>query len=133
MELNIIKGDMRNLPYEEESFSFAFCHHTIHHLCKRDIVKVMKEMERVLVPSGLIYVNFPPYDSIGYGVGEEKEKGEFITEIEGEEVMHCFFEDNEADAYFQNFDIISKRKWILLKNEGWVDNIAMIEYIARKK
>ncbi len=133
MQLNIIKGDMRNLPYEDESFSFVFSHHTIHHLCKKDIEKVIKEMKRVLVSDGLIYVNFPPYDSRGYGVGEEKEKGEFVIDIEGEEVLHCFFEDNEADDYFKDFDIISKKKWILLKNEGWVDNVAMIEYIARKK
>ncbi len=133
MRLNIIKGDMRNLPYEGEYFSFVFSHHTIHHLCKKDIAITMMEMERVLVPGGLIYVNFPPYESNGYGVGEEREKGEFVMDIEGEEVMHCFFEDDEAEEYFRNFEIISKRKWILLKNEGWVDNVAMIEYVARKK
>ena len=133
MQLNIINGDMRNLPYEDESFSFVFSHHTIHHLCKKDIAIVMKEMERVLVSGGLIYVNFPPYESRGYGAGEEREKGEFVIVIEGEEVMHCFFEDDEAEDFFKNFDIISKKKWILLKNEGWVDNVAMIEYIAKKK
>jgi len=36
MQFNIIKGDMRELPYEDESFSFVFSHHTIHHLCKND-------------------------------------------------------------------------------------------------
>jgi len=35
--------------------------------------------------------------------------------------------------YFENFDFISIRKWVLLKNEGWVDDIGMIEYIAKKQ
>jgi len=36
------------------------------------------------------------------------------------------------DEYFRNFEIISKRKWVLLESEGWGKNMAMIEYIARK-
>ena len=132
MDFNIIKGDMRELPYEAESFSYVFSHHTIFHLCKKDIAKTMKEMERILVPGGLLHVNFPTYDCTGYGVGEEREEGEFVMDHDGEEVMHCFFKDDEAEKYFENFEIISKRKWILLKNEGWVDNMAMIEYVARK-
>ncbi len=133
MEFHIIKGDMRNLPYDDESFSFAFSHHTIFHMNKEDIAKSIKEMERVLVPNGLIYVNFPTYECVGYGEGKEIRKGEFLQMEFGEEVLHSYYEDDEADIYFKSFDIISIRKWILLKNEGWVDNMAMIEYIAKKK
>lgn len=133
MEFNIIQGDMRNLPYDNESFSFVFSHHTIFHMNKEDIEKSIKEMERVLVPNGLIYVNFPTYECVGYGEGKEISKGEFLQVEGGEEVLHSYYEDDEADIYFKNFDIMSIRKWILLKNEGWVDNMAMIEYIAKKK
>jgi len=132
MNFNIIKGDMRNLPYENESFSFVFSHHTVFHLCKKEVARTIKEMERVLMPEGLLFVNFPSYECRGYGVGEEKEKGEFVIDIEGEEVLHSFFKDDEADKYFQNFNIISKKKWVLLKNEGWVDGMAMIEYVGKK-
>jgi ubiquinone/menaquinone biosynthesis C-methylase UbiE len=133
MEFNILKGDMRELPYENESFSFVFSHHTIFHMSKKDVGIAIKEMERVLVSDGLIFINFPSYESIGYGEGKELEKGEFLQIESGEEVLHSYYEDREADMYFENFDLISVRKWILLKNKGWVDNIGMIEYIARKK
>lgn len=32
-----------------------------------------------------------------------------------------------------NFDIIFKKKWFLFNVEGWTRDLAMIEYIARKK
>ena len=133
MDFNIIKGDMRELPYEDQSFSFVFSHHTIFHMSKEEVGKAIKEMERVLVLGGLIFINFPSYDCVGYGEGTEVEKGEFLQMEFGEEVLHSYYEDREADMYFENFDFISIRKWILLKNEGWVDNMGMIEYIARKK
>jgi ubiquinone/menaquinone biosynthesis C-methylase UbiE len=131
--LNIIKGDMRKLPYENECFSFVFSHHTIFHMSKVEVGKAIKEMERVLVPGGLIFINFPSYECVGYGEGKELEKGEFLQMEFGEEVLHSYYEDREADMYFENFDFISIRKWILLKNEGWVDNMGMIEYIVKKK
>lgn len=133
MEFNIIKGDMRELPYEDESFSFVFSHHTIFHMSKREVGKAILEMTRVLVPGGLIFINFPSYDCVGYGEGEEIEKGEFLQMEFGEEVLHSYYEDREADMYFEIFDFISIRKWVLLRNEGWVDNMGMIEYIAKKK
>ncbi len=133
MEFNIIKGDMRELPYENESFSFVFSHHTIFHMLKTNIAISLKEMERVLKPDGLIFVNFPSYECVGYGNGKEVRKGEFITEEHGEEVLHSYYEDDEADVYFENYDIIMKRKFNLLIAANWVNNMVMIEYIAKKK
>ena len=133
MELNIILGDMRELPYEDESFSFVFSHHTIHHMTKKDIAKAMKEMERVLAPGGLIFVNFPSVDCASYDETIDTSSGELVQMHGDEEVIHCFFQDNEADAYFGNFVIKSKNKWKLLINEGWFDGISMINYTAMKK
>lgn len=133
MELNIIKGDMRKLPYEDNSFNFVFSFHTIFHMNKKDVEIAMKEMERVLAPGGLIFIDFPPYESIGYGIGEEVRPGEFVQTEGGEEILHSYYTDDEADAYFTNFDIKIKRKWQLLKCDSWVDGVGMLEYIAQKK
>ncbi len=133
MELNIIKGDMRELPYEDETFSFVFSHHTINHLVKSDIRKSMKEMERVLVPGGLIYVNIPSIDCASYDKNMDTTNGELVQLERGKEVIHCFFQDDEADAFFENFTILSKNKWKLIINKDWFDNISMIDYIAQKK
>ena len=134
IEFNIIKGDIRELPYEDESFSFVFSHHTIHHMPKAEIEKTVNEMKRVLRPGGLIFVNLPSIDSASYSEGEEVVNGEVIQiEADGEKVIHCFFDDNEADAFFSNCEILSKKKWKLLINSGWSHGLSMIEYIAKKK
>ncbi|MGC9780853.1 MAG: class I SAM-dependent methyltransferase [Candidatus Heimdallarchaeota archaeon] len=133
MDFNIIKGDMRKLPYENESFGFVFSHHTIFHLPKAEIALTLKEMERVLKPGGLIYVNLQSHECIGYGEGEEVREGEFIAEEHGEMVLHSYYDDDEADVYFENYDIIMKRKFNLLIAANWCNNMAMIEYIAKKK
>ncbi len=134
MEFNIIKGDIRELPYEDESFSFVFSHHTIHHMPKVEVEKTVKEMIRVLKPGGLIFVNFPSIDCASYGHGEEVTEGEFLqVESDGEKVIHCFFDDDEADSFFSKCEIQSKNKWKLLINSGWFHGISMINYVAQKK
>lgn len=133
MNLNIIKGDIRDLPYDDESFSFVFSHHTVNHLVKSDIKKTMNEMIRVLKPEGLLYVNFPSIDCASFNPDFDTSNGELIQLDNGHKVIHCFFQDDEADAYFQNLTIISKNKWQLMINKDWFDNIAMIDYIVQKK
>ncbi len=133
MNFNIQKGDIRNLPYEDESFSFTFSHHTIFHMTKEDIRKTIQEMERVLIRDGLLFINVRSIDSSDYGHGEELAPGEFLGRHGTEEVIHTFFEDDEIDKILFNFDIIFKKKWFLFNAEGWTRDLAMIEYIARKK
>ena len=124
---------MRKLPYDDNSFNFVFSFHTIFHMNKKDVEIAVKEMERVLAPGGLIFVDFPPYESLGYGIGEEVRPGEFLQIEDGEEVLHSYYTDDEADVYFANFDIKIKRKWQLQKCDSWVDGVGMLEYIAQKK
>ena len=133
MNLNIRKGDIRELPYDNETFSFVFSHHTVNHLVKTDIKKAINEMIRVLKPEGLLYINFPSVDCASFNPDFDTSNGELIQLDNGQEVIHCFFQDNEADYYFNNLTIISKNKWQLLINKDWFDNIAMIDYIAQKK
>ena len=38
MELNIRQGDMRNLPFADETFSFVYSYNSIFHMKKQDIL-----------------------------------------------------------------------------------------------
>ena len=129
---HIIEGDMLELPYEDSSFSFVYSHHTIFHMLKADVKRAIDEMRRVLVPGGLMFINFPPVRPKDEIDGKEIGKGEFgcMHGIEGH--IHSYFEDDEPDAFFEGMKIVHKMKWKILKSEEWVDWISMIEYIVRK-
>lgn len=54
---NVEKGDLHNLSYEENTFDFVYCRHTLEHTL--DPVKAMNEMLRVTKVGGAMYCSFP--------------------------------------------------------------------------
>jgi len=135
VDLNIKLGDMREIVYEDDSFSFVYSFNTINHLTKKDIIKAMKEIERVLVPNGLCYVNFGSDDSELGDRGEKIGEGEYLMPIGGNlTAQHSFHTDDEADIYFKNFELLHKEKSHLYGYEkGQLQYIlGKIEYIGKK-
>ncbi len=61
LSLNIFRGDMRHLPFDRETFSFAYSFNAIFFMTKPDIKITMKEIERVLIPEGFC-LNFISVD-----------------------------------------------------------------------
>lgn len=118
VELNITQGDMRAIPFEDESLSFVYSINTVCHLSKKDTALAVKEIERVLKPLGLCFLNFVSVDDVGFGRGQEVDKGEFIQEEEWypgivkEGHVCSYYEDEEPDKYFEHFEIFRKEKRI---------------------
>ncbi|MFX0207076.1 MAG: class I SAM-dependent methyltransferase [Candidatus Hodarchaeota archaeon] len=135
IELNIIKGDMRKIPFVNEVMSFVYSINAMCLLSKKGMIITLKEIERVLRPNGLCFVNFISIDDKMYGAGREIRKGEFLLEGKmwlEEEVINSFFEDDEPDQYFTNFEIIHKEKRIIeIPRKDW--QIASIDYIVKKR
>ena len=75
LKLNILKGDMRKLPFKDESISFVYSYNSIFHMKKEDVLKSIDELKRVLKPGGLLFVNFLSVNDFRYGEGEEVGKG----------------------------------------------------------
>jgi len=131
MPLDIIQGDMRNIPFPDKEFSFVYSYNAIDFMTKHDIAVAMREITRVLKPTGLCYVNFLSVD--------DEETWEpfcntgFASELlKSEKFAH--FEDNEADEYFYAYDMLRKEK--RLQDRLWQGKLRRrsdIEYIARKK
>jgi len=71
LKIQIIKGDMRSLPYESESYGFAYSYNTIFHMNKEDIGVIINEMFRVVKKNGMVYVNLLSIDDSRYGRGKE--------------------------------------------------------------
>jgi hypothetical protein len=108
--LNIERGDMRNLVFEDLSFSFAYSHNTIFHMPKKEITAAMKEMKRVLKRERILYVNFLSVDDSEFGRGTQVGDGEFVQDEHGGKTLHTYFGDDEPDQYFDGFKILVKQK-----------------------
>ncbi len=131
LNIQFNRGDMRSLPYESESFGFAYSYNTIFHMNQEDISVAINEMLRVVKKGGLIYVNLLSVDDSGYECGIETSPGIFMEEFDGEQVFHTYLKHDEGDAYFSKFEIIYKQ----IRIEHFYERDAtwgMIDYIARK-
>ena len=133
IDLDLRKGDMRQIPFDDEAMSFVFSYNTIFHMTKHDIAASMQEIERVLKPGGMCFVNFLSVDCDSFGEGEEVGKGEFLGLEAGKETIHTYHEDSEPDEYFGGFEMLHKEKRI---RDMWVDGEryrrTYIDYIAQK-
>ncbi|MBC8509595.1 MAG: class I SAM-dependent methyltransferase [Anaerolineales bacterium] len=129
MLLNIFRGDMRAIPFEDQFFSFAYSFNAIMFMTKPDIAIAMAEIKRVLKPGGLVYVNFESVDDPDDSVFCETAPAVDLLKS----TRFAKHEDNEADEYFENFVILRKQKsWLeKLFNENILEQVN-IEYIARK-
>jgi len=128
-ELGISEGDMREIPFPSESFSFVYSYNAISFMTKPDIAIAMSEIRRVLRPAGLCYVNF---DSVDDPDRREFKDSFFVRELLRSQ-RFSQFEDDEADVYFGGFTILRKEKRLIEKlYEGEKIKQAYIDYIARK-
>jgi len=58
MKLNIDVGDMRDIPFDNESFGYVYEWHSMCHLPHSEIERAVREMARVLQPGGYLYAEF---------------------------------------------------------------------------
>ena len=116
VELTIIKGDMRKIPFSSETFSLVYECDSMCHLTKKDTSRTIKEMRRVLQRGGYLSVGFISLDYWPLS-GEERNPGEFWSQFEGEEYVHSYFEDSEPDNYFTDLDIVWKQKETVLYHD----------------
>ena len=128
-DLRISEGDMRDIPFPDESFSFAYSYNAIFFLSKPDIAAAVSEMRRVLKPGGLCFVNLMSVD--------DPDRREFKDSYFVREILRnrrfSVHEDDEADTYFAGFTIVWKQKRTVEKLcEGEKVIQAYLDYIARK-
>ena len=137
MNLNIINGDMREIPFDDESVSFVFSQNSVCHLTKKDTMVAINEMNRVLRPGGYLLVDFMSTESSYYGsptLGEEVGPSEYqYIDDDGHKVLHCFHSDGEPDKYFTELKIIRIVKTISQNlSRKVLDVDARMDYYAKK-
>ena len=139
LRLNIFKGDMRKLPFRNETFSFVYTYNAIHMMSKKHVAVAMSEITRVLKTNGLCFVNFVSADEPPHAGAVEIQKGEFLKKdipwlgVKSPNI-DSYFEDNEADVFFTSFEVIHKEKRIIERSAHGKPLVqAYIDYIAKKK
>jgi len=112
MDVNLSKGDMRQISFEDESFDYVYEHHSMCHLTKKDTALAVGEMYRVLKKGGLCFLGVISMDSWPKSLfGKEKEPGEFWSKEHGDELtVHSMFTDDEADQLVSAWEIVNKEK-----------------------
>ena len=112
MEVHLSKGDMRDIPFGDESFDYVYEHYSMCHLSKADTRITVQEMRRVLKKKGLCFLGFISDDSWPMSMfGEEREPGELWgREGGGEPTLHSVFTDEETDRLVTEWNVLSKEK-----------------------
>lgn len=131
--LNILQGDMRQLPMRDESNSFVYSYNSIFHMRKSDVKEVINEMKRVLKPNGLLFVNFLTLKDFRVGDGNDLGEHQYEQMEDNELVIHSYYDYCEADSMFNDMELIYKEDRVLeRKFEGeWIRQ-GFIDYIYKK-
>jgi ubiquinone/menaquinone biosynthesis C-methylase UbiE len=121
--------DMRNMPFDDNYFDHVYEFYSMVHLTKKDTLKAIGEMKRVVKKGGHLFLGFASCDTWPI-TGEEREKNEFwLFEHGGEEVVHSFFNDDEINDYLEGLEILRIDKmarteswwWARLSKEEWMN------------
>lgn len=133
LELGIEQGDMRRLPFADNSISFVYSYNSVFHMKKADIGVSISEMLRVLKKDGICYINLLSIDDCGCGEGEMLGEGEYLQTEDGRDTIHSYYGDEEGDKYFEDFETLVKQKRIVnVKHDGEVYRLSFIDYIVKK-
>jgi ubiquinone/menaquinone biosynthesis C-methylase UbiE len=111
VSLQIIPGDMRHIPFPDQSFSFVYSYNAIFFMTKAGIARAMGEILRVLKPGGLCFVNFLSVDDPDWSPFCDTAPAKRL--LQSERFAH--HEDDEADRYFAGCRLLWKEKRVIDK------------------
>jgi SAM-dependent methyltransferase len=106
LEADIRVHDMTApLPFEDGFFDAVVSVQVIHHAVMATIEHIIREMTRVLVPGGFLFVTVPTKKNQGKAF-EQVEKRTFVP-LDGPEkgLPHHFFTPHELREVFEDFDV----------------------------
>jgi SAM-dependent methyltransferase len=103
----LVRAGMDRLPFPDACYHCVISIYVIHHNTTLGIMRALGEIERVLLPNGLVLATVLSRGDFKYGNGQEIEEGTFITANGAESgVPHHFFDKEEVAESFGNFEIL---------------------------
>jgi len=114
IDIHLQHGDMRQLPFEDDTFDAVYEHYSMCHLGKADTALAVGEMKRVLKPGGSCFLGFISTNTWPLSMfGQERLPGEYWGEEAGEDaVLHSAFTEHEADKLLSNWEIVQNEEHV---------------------
>lgn len=138
-------GDLNRINHDESRFDFIYCYHVLEHV--KDPLIILKELNRVLKPSGVILIGFPNRNRLlpSYFTSHLKipfckiilynllDYSKRITgKFKNEHGAHAGFTENEFNKLACGiFNIFSVRsQWIELNYEKYIKIFSILNYLS---
>ncbi|WP_246590751.1 class I SAM-dependent methyltransferase [Paenibacillus sophorae] len=132
-ELNIMQGDMRKLPFGDQTMSFVYSYNSVFHMTKGEVELSIAEMKRVLKPGGLLFVNFLTTRDFRCGQGVKVGDNQYEQFDDDLPVIHSYYEEGEPDPLFSDMDTLYKEDRVLERiYQGDKIRQGFVDYILQK-
>lgn len=99
--------DMADIPFGDNEFDAILCIWTTGHGLFADVKRNVDEMNRVIKPGGMVFVDYVSIDDETYGLGREVEANTFIGSRPGEEdIPHHYSSKDEIYELYSGFSAV---------------------------
>lgn len=99
---SFVRGDMRQLPFDDGTFDGVWSCASFHHVGRSDAPGVLREFERVLAPGGVVYLSVKRGEKSGRDAD-----GRFFERYHSDDVRSLL-----TDAGFDPCSVDGRERWV---------------------
>jgi ubiquinone/menaquinone biosynthesis C-methylase UbiE len=129
VDIDILAGNVFQLPFADGSFDIVWCYGVLQHLLSKERESAICEFQRILRTEGLLFIEVFGKDDMRYG-GIEVEPGTFSR---SNRIVYHYFDKDEIEGSLSDFScrIIETRKEKCFKGKFYTRH--MISVVAKKE
>lgn len=102
-EAELVRGDVRDLPFLDQAFGMVMAHHVMDHLLLEERLRLAVEAVRVLAPGGRVSLRVFSREDMRFGKGEEVEPCTFLR---ADGITYHYFSPQEAQGLFPGLTVL---------------------------
>jgi len=109
LDIDMTRGDMLTLPYDDSFFDCVLAFHSMYHTDKMGLIRVISEIGRILKPGGEIYITLNSKESDTWKLFSDRRiDGYTLLRTEGPEidVPHTFLDYEDVPVLLAGFEIL---------------------------
>ena len=116
LSVNIIRGDMKDMPFDDNEFDAVLAYHSIYHASQYELPIIIDELYRVVKAGGKVFVTLLSKEDENYREHEnEKVSDNVVMKRDGKDgplVPHYYIDYEEIDSLFPKFEVLSCHKLV---------------------